>query len=109
MLEFNEDTDTLSESEHAAPCNGLIEIRENRFIVTDPQDEGNFAVLIPTFPLRLWLNGVEMRNPFPVRASDRIEWERAEEPLYEIKVSPDRMQAFLTVFSEVRYAWKLQD
>nr|WP_305121063.1 FapA family protein [Saccharibacillus sp. JS10] len=108
-MKFNEDIDTLSETTHTTPCNGLIEIRENRFIVTDPQDEGDFAVLIPTFPLRLWLNGVEMRNPFPVRASDRIEWERAEEPLYEIKVSPDRMQAFLTVFSEIRYAWKLQD
>ncbi|GEM_PF-5175147 len=64
-----------------AAADGSIEVREGRLYVADPGQGGAHAVLIPAPPLRLWLNGVELQSPSPVRSSDRIEWERAAAPL----------------------------
>lgn len=88
---------------------GTIGVRAGRLHVTDPMEEGTPAVLRPAPPLRFWLNGVEQLSDSTVHSGDRIEWECPDEPMYEIEVSPDRMQASIRVFAEIRYAWKLED
>ncbi|WP_172254385.1 DUF342 domain-containing protein [Saccharibacillus deserti] len=92
-----------------AAVDGSIEIREGRLHVADPVGEGDPPVLVPAAPLRFWLNGSELLSASAVRSSDRIEWEMPDEPLYRIQVSPDRMQAVIRIFAEVRYAWRLED
>ncbi|NGZ77012.1 DUF342 domain-containing protein [Saccharibacillus alkalitolerans] len=93
----------------ARSADGSIAIKNGRLHVADPLGDGACAVLIPLPPLRFWLNGSEMLSASPVRSTDRVEWEQAAEPLYEIEVSPDRMQAAVRIFGEVQYAWKLED
>lgn len=88
---------------------GTIGVREGSLYISDPDEDGAYAVLIPLPPLRWWLNGVELQSATPVRASDKIEWERVPDPLYEIQVAPDRMEASIRIFAEAEYAWKLQD
>ncbi|OWA33432.1 hypothetical protein B9G55_22465 [Saccharibacillus sp. O16] len=91
------------------PADGSIGIREGSLHVYDPHEDGACAVLIPLPPMRWWVNGVELQAASPVSSSDRIEWERAAQPLYEIQVSPDRMKASICVFAEAEYGWKLAD
>ncbi|MEJ8303402.1 FapA family protein [Saccharibacillus sacchari] len=98
-----------SSESRPAPADGSIEVNGGAVRVVDPGEDGAYALLVPLPPLRLWLNGVELSAASPVRASDRIEWEQADEPLYEIAVSPDRMSADIRVFAEVGYAWTLQN
>lgn len=90
-------------------ADGTIRVRAGKFQVTDPAGEGEPAVLLPAAPLRFWLNGAELLSASAVRSVDRIEWEYPDEPMYDIEVSPDRMQAVIRVFAEIRHAWTLAD
>ncbi|GGO08109.1 FapA family protein [Saccharibacillus kuerlensis] len=101
--------DSRGANPNSQTADGSIEIKKGQLLVTDPVDDGAYAILIPLPPLRIWLNGVELLSSTPVRSSDQIEWERDLEPLYRIEISPDHMHAAIRVFSEVRYAWKLED
>lgn len=90
-------------------ADGTIRVRGGKIQVTDPAGEGEPAVLLPAAPLRFWLNGAELLSASAVRSADRIEWEYTDEPMYDIEVSPDRMQAVIRVFAEIRHAWTLAD
>lgn len=90
-------------------ADGAIRVRAGKIQVTDPAGEGEPAILLPAAPLRFWLNGAELLSASAVRSADRIEWEYPDEPMSDIEVSPDRMQAVIRVFAEIQYAWTLED
>ncbi len=109
MSSIDQISESYSDRTASLSKDGTIGVREGSLRVSDPEEDGAYAVLIPLPPLRWWVNGAELQAAAPVRASDKIEWERIAEPLYEIRVSPDRMQAAIRIFAEAEYAWRLQD
>lgn len=88
---------------------GSIRIRNQQIHVQDPIAGGEYAVIYPMSPVRLFVNEQEVVWEAPVRASDRISWKVEEQPLFEITISEDKLLAHLRLFATERYASRLVD
>lgn len=88
---------------------GFVRIKEQTVIVQDPQDGGRPPLIRAVSPVRLFVNGTPVEGDAAVTSADRIQWEFEERPLFEIKVTPDRLRADLLLHDRERYAWKLED
>ncbi|GAB2672964.1 DUF342 domain-containing protein [Paenibacillus thermoaerophilus] len=60
-------------------------------------------------PVRLFVDGKEVANGTKVSSESAIVWEIDEKPLFEISVSEDKLEAYLTVNRTQRFAWTLKD
>ena len=88
---------------------GTIRIRNQQIHVQDPEPGGEYAVIYPISPVRLFVNDEEVIWESSVRASDRIAWRAEEQPLFEITVSEDKLFAYLRLFATERYAARIVD
>ncbi|MFB9274796.1 DUF342 domain-containing protein [Cohnella cellulosilytica] len=88
---------------------GTIRIRNQQIYVQDPAAGGEYAVIYPMSPVRLFVNDEEVVWEAPVRASDKIVWKVEEQPLFEITVSEDKLFAYLRLFATERYAARIVD
>jgi uncharacterized protein (DUF342 family) len=87
---------------------GLVQVENNKIIVTDPEEGGLVATLEASHPVKLRINGNTIdEQPVQVRESDKIEWFIDNSPLYKIEISKDKMKAFFQLNSRDRYDWQL--
>lgn len=89
------------------PVHGTIEVTGQTIIIHDPSLGGQYATLESLPPINLSVNGQPVLNKIEVRSTDKVEWE-VKEPLYEIEVSPDKMEAFFHLQAVKRCAWQLK-
>jgi len=88
---------------------GRLLVRANKIFVQDPLPGGSPAVISAVLPVVIQVNGQKINIPTEVTSEDLIEWEISEPPLYAITVSEDKLNAYFTLYSSSRYAWKLID
>jgi len=69
-------------------------------------ETGDLAVEAAS-PVRLFVNGERAEGRTKLRRGDRIDWEAPAEPLFDIRVTPDAMKAYLAVRRTERFAWTL--
>jgi len=106
------DNDTLvrdipAQSETAT--DGWIQVKNHTIMVRDPFGDGSPPVIRGEYPVRLIINNEVVDARRFVSSVDCIRWEIEEQPLFEIKVSKDQMQAYFHLKSKERYAWHLID
>ncbi|QJD85488.1 DUF342 domain-containing protein [Cohnella herbarum] len=111
QLNIDRDED-LPEGEPADPPHkqdGSIRIRNQQISVQNPTGGGEYAVIYPMSPVKLYVNEEEVHGESPVKATDRITWKVEERSLFEITISEDKLFAYLQVHARERYATTLVD
>jgi hypothetical protein len=88
---------------------GSVIVERNIINVNDPKGMGLVAIVTPVPPLVLYVNGVFVTGETPIRAIDEIKWSVADEQLFTLTVSEDRMQAIFKINARERYEWRLKD
>lgn len=88
---------------------GFVWVKDQKVMVEDPQDGGRPPLIRAVSPVRLFVNKIPVEGDAAVTSVDRIHWEFEERPMFEIKVTPDRLRADLLLHARERYAWKLED
>ncbi|MFC4598273.1 DUF342 domain-containing protein [Cohnella hongkongensis] len=88
---------------------GTIRVRNQQIYVQNPGPGGEYAVIYPMSPVRLFVNGEEVAWEAQVRAEDKMTWGIEEQPLFEITITEDKLQAHLRLFAKERYAARLVD
>jgi uncharacterized protein (DUF342 family) len=103
--------DTTNEQVNALSLtpDGWVQVKDQTIIIHDPADHGTRPVISALSPVRLAVNDVEVKSESKVSSKDRIRWWIAEQPLFEIKVSEDKLSAYFQLNSKERYAWQLTD
>ncbi|BBI36398.1 FapA family protein [Cohnella abietis] len=88
---------------------GSIHVMNQRITVQNPIHGGEYAVINPMSPVRLFINDKEIYQESKVTAEDRISWENEEQPLFEIIISDDKLAAYLHLHAKARYSCRLVD
>lgn len=91
---------------------GKIAVIGGKAIVTNPQGKGRFAVIQPGASVQIFVNGKRITQAVAVGAGDKIQiLPEKVEPQKEIKVrvSPDQMAAFVTVFLKKGQLYEIED
>lgn len=89
--------------------NGFIKIEDGKIIVGNPSNGGEFPTLRAIPPVKLFVDGNEVKKETKVSSESAIEWKIEEKPLFEISISEDKLEAYLTVNRTQRYAWSIKD
>ena len=61
------------------------------------------------FPVRLIVNGTPVSAKAALDKGDRVTWEIVEQPMFDIRVTPDAMKAYLHIRKTERSVWSLAD
>ncbi len=88
---------------------GTIRVSNQQIHVQNPVNGGDYAVIYPMSPLRLYLNDKLVYHESKITAEDRITWEVEEQPLFEIVISEDKLLAYFHLHALERYPYKLID
>lgn len=97
------------QSSYSSNGNGWIQVENHQIIVTSPDEGKKPATICAVSPLTLLINGIPLNGATEVTEDDIITWDIKYPPLFEIKVSRDRMEASLILYSREKYTWELQD
>lgn len=110
-INFDSEKEYLAEADSNEPSrnDGSVEAREQQIIVQDPKGDGIKPVIRPVWPVRLTVNGHEVNEEIAVSASDHCEWRIEDKPLFDIRVSDDKMAVYLLVHAKEKFAWRLSD
>jgi hypothetical protein len=88
---------------------GFIKVEKGKIIVGNPSNGGKFPTLKSIPPVKLFVDGNEVKNETKVSSESVIDWKIEDKPLFEISISEDKLEAYLTVNHTQRYAWTLMD
>ncbi|NHN34962.1 DUF342 domain-containing protein [Paenibacillus agricola] len=88
---------------------GFIKVENGKVIVGNPSNGGKVPTLKAKAPVKLSMDGQEISKETKVSSESVIEWEIEENPLFEISVSEDKIDAYLTINRTQRHAWSLTD
>ncbi|RED58131.1 FapA family protein [Cohnella lupini] len=88
---------------------GSIRVGNQQIHVQNPVNGGDYAVIYPMSPLRLFLNDRLVHHESKITAEDRITWEVEEFPLFEITISEDKLFVYMHLHALERYPFKLID
>lgn len=93
----------------ASKQNGWARVFDQAIVVRDPVGGGSQPKIKAAPPVKLIINGDVVEAATVVHSTDRIEWTIDKQPLFEIRVSEDKLHAYFHLFSRDRYAWRLLD
>ncbi|AOZ93605.1 DUF342 domain-containing protein [Paenibacillus crassostreae] len=88
---------------------GFIKVEHGKVIVGNPSNGGKVPTLKVQAPVKLLIDGQEISKETKVSSESVIEWKIEEKPLFEISVSEDKIDAYLTINRTQRHAWSLAD
>jgi vacuolar-type H+-ATPase subunit E/Vma4 len=88
---------------------GFIKVEHGEVIVGNPSNGGKVPTLKAKAPVKLTMDGQEIIKETKVSSESVIEWAIEEKPLFEISVSEDKIDAYLTINRTQRHAWSLVD
>lgn len=89
--------------------NGWIKVKDNRIHVFSPKAGGKMASIRAVLPVALIVNENIISGTAHVSEEDVVHWELQHTPMFEISVSPDQMEAYLTLHTRERFEWTLVD
>jgi hypothetical protein len=88
---------------------GFIKVEHGKIIVGNPSNGGKVPTLKAKAPVKLSIDGQEINKKTKVSSESVLEWKIEEKPLFEISVSEDKIDAYLTINRTQRHAWLLAD
>ncbi|GGF98642.1 FapA family protein [Paenibacillus abyssi] len=88
---------------------GFIKVEHGKIIVGNPSNGGRIPIINAKLPVRLYIDGQEAIGETKVSSASNIEWRIEEKPLFEITVSEDKLEAYLTINRTRRHAWILKE
>ncbi|WP_019121854.1 DUF342 domain-containing protein [Brevibacillus massiliensis] len=88
---------------------GFIKVEQGKIFVVNPTNGGAFPTIIAEYPVKIHVDGKEIEKPIQVTTESIIDWSIDEKPLYEITVSEDKLESYLTIYAKVRHPWQLND
>lgn len=94
------------------PKNGIVLVKDGMIKVTNPQDGGKKAQLIPGKNIQLYVDGEEMVSPVYVDESNKIEYKLIEEDskrIFKIVTRENGMEAYGNVEFSPKRIYKLSD
>lgn len=88
---------------------GYIKVEHGKIIVVNPSNGGKIPTIKAKPPVKLFVDGNEINKATKVSSESAIEWKIEDKPLFEISVSEDKIDAYLTINRIQRHAWSLAD
>ncbi len=93
--------------------NGTIEIKNGKVFVTSPVEGGLLPTIHPVAGIEIYVNDTLITIPTAIRVTDKIEIKNSEE-IYqrgeiEIKISPDRLSAKISIRPQVNVYYHVVD
>jgi uncharacterized protein (DUF342 family) len=104
---MNDNKSNVKTSGTSPEQDGWIQVKDQTIHVSDPVNGGKMPVISSIAPVKLIINDVEFISESSVSSTDHIQWRIIENPLFEIKVSEDKLYAYFQLISKERYAWRL--
>ncbi|WP_424766558.1 DUF342 domain-containing protein [Paenibacillus sp. sgz302251] len=89
--------------------NGYIKVEYGKIIVMNPLNGGKFPVIKAKPPVRLFVDEQEIFTEAKVTSESVIDWKVEEQCLFQVSVSENKINAFLTIHRPKRYAWSLAE
>lgn len=86
---------------------GYIKVEHGKIIVGNPTNGGQFPTIKANSPVKLLVDGQEIRKETKVSSESVVEWKIEENSLFEVSVSEDKLEAYLTINRIQRCAWLL--
>jgi uncharacterized protein (DUF342 family) len=87
---------------------GYIKVEHGKIIVGNPTNGGQFPTIKANSPVKLLVDGQEIRKETKVSSESVVEWKIEENSLFEVSVSEDKLEAYLTINRIQRCAWLLE-
>lgn len=100
---------TQSAGANVGAADGFIKVEQGKISVGNPSDGGRFPTIQAIHPIKLFVNSKQIDKVTKVTSESEISWEIDEEPLFEITISDDKVEAYLTINRTKRHAWMLTD
>lgn len=94
---------------NAVVTDGFIKVEQGKITVGNPSNGGKFPAIKATPPVKLMVDGKQITKETKVTSESVINWEIEEKPLFEITVSDDNIEAYLTINRTQRHAWILTE
>jgi hypothetical protein len=88
---------------------GRLTVSNHQLIVTDGDHVMNQPWLVAEYPVILKVNGQVITEALQVHSSDQIEIELEQTPMFELRVSEDRLQLSFRAIREQQFAMHLVD
>ncbi|MFC5530430.1 DUF342 domain-containing protein [Cohnella yongneupensis] len=112
--EVREEAGSFSATTQAADANtvvtdGSIKVEQAKIIVGNPSNGGKYPVINATQPVKLMVDGKQVSKETKVTSESVINWEIEEKPLFEITISDDKIEAYLSINRVQRHAWILTE
>ncbi|MCD9022068.1 FapA family protein [Cohnella silvisoli] len=101
--------DASSSDKHNNKQDGWIRIVNQQIYVQNPINGGDYAIIYPMSPVKLYINDKEVAWESKVTAEDRLSWVIEEQPLFDISISEDKLLAHLLLHAKERFPWRLVD
>src|SRR5690606_26196495 len=100
------------DAQEADPLSGTLEIKGGAVIVRPPRMGEQPPVIAPGRHVKVIVNGVEITKPTPVKDGDSVTLELEERSAsieYQLEISADEMEAFLSIRKERGMTLQLAD
>ncbi|TJY41938.1 DUF342 domain-containing protein [Cohnella pontilimi] len=88
---------------------GYVKVEQGKIMVRNPSHGGMISTIRAISPLKLFVDGKMILRETEVYSDSKIEWGFEEKPLFEVSVSEDKIEVYLTIFSKQRYALSLAE
>lgn len=88
---------------------GYIKVEQGKIIVGNPSNGGEIPTIKAKAPVKLFVDGQEISKDTEVSSESVIEWRIEEKPLFELTVSDDKLEAYLTIHRKQRHPWLLSE
>ncbi len=101
--------DTMEET-NQQDKNGMAGVENESILVSDPEGSGRPAVLVPQEGIRVYINGNEVKEKYPVTSSDELYYETeetVEAAKTQLQVDKNYMSAEITVTPEKKTTYCL--
>ena len=86
---------------------GFIEVKQGKISVRNPFNGGMIPTIRAQLPARLLVNGLPISKATKVSSESVFELEIVEKPLFEVSISENKMEAYLTINRKQRHPWVL--
>lgn len=100
------------EADNAAPGTAIgagfrLQVQENRIIMVESGEATGYPTVQALPPVQLLRNGKVCADSILVLPGDKIDWQIAEEPLFHVWVSDNKLEAYFQLKRKNRCAWRL--
>lgn len=86
---------------------GYIKVEQGKISVVNPSNGGLFPSIKAKSPVKLLVNGLEIQKATKVSSESVFEWAIEEKPLFELSISANKIEAYLTINRTKRHPWLL--